>query len=502
MRRLLLLATLCLAVASTLRRVPLSRRRSLRKLLRDRDRGWARGQLSHLWRAQAGLDTSSEACAAFLETNEPLINYLDMEYFGQISIGTPPQNFTVVFDTGSSNLWVPSVYCASKACAKHSRFHPTQSSTYEVIGTPFSIQYGTGSLTGIIGSDQVTVSDFWIPLLCLMHLGFAHGLSAPMDPPSSLQVEGLTVCNQQFAESISEPGKAFLDAEFDGILGLAYPSLAVDGVTPFFDNLMAQDLVELPIFSVYMSSYGRGFALGSCSESGIALGTRGAAKTQIFYWDNEGVFGLIEHCRPLALQHLWGGRWGKSMLNGQKSLMCPPPCRNPESSQGGELLFGGFDSSRFTGTLNWVPVTQQGYWQIQLDNIQLGGTVTFCANGCQAIVDTGTSLIAGPTKEVKELQNLIGAVSVDGEYAVECSSLSVMPDLTFTINGLPYTLSAQAYILVEYGDDMAFCTSGFQGNDIPPPTGPLWILGDVFIRQFYSVFDRGNNRVGLAPAVP
>ncbi|NXB31624.1 CATE protein, partial [Eulacestoma nigropectus] len=389
---LLLLSALCLALASTLRRVPLTRRRSLRKLLRDR------GQLSHLWKAQEGLDVDSEDCAAFSETNEPLINYLDMEYFGQISIGTPPQNFSVVFDTGSSNLWVPSVYCVSKACAEHSKFRPTQSSTYQAIGTPFSIQYGTGSLTGIIGSDQVVV-------------------------------EGLTVSNQQFAESISEPGKAFLDAAFDGILGLAYPSLAVDGVTPVFDNMMAQNLVELPIFSVYMSS-------------------------------------------------------------------------NPESSQGGELLFGGFDTSRFTGTLNWVPVTQQGYWQIQLDNIQLGGTVTFCANGCQAIVDTGTSLIVGPTKEIKELQKLIGAVSVDGEYAVDCSNLDVMPDLTFTINGLPYTLGAQAYTLMENGDGAAFCISGFQGNDIPPPTGPLWILGDVFIRRFYSVFDRGNNMVGLAPAVP
>uniref|UniRef100_A0A8C3RAE0 cathepsin E n=1 Tax=Cyanoderma ruficeps TaxID=181631 RepID=A0A8C3RAE0_9PASS len=310
-----------------------------------------------------------------------------MEYFGQISIGTPPQNFTVVFDTGSSNLWVPSVYCVSKACAKHSRFHPTQSSTYKVIGTPFSIQYGTGSMTGIIGSDQVAVSDVW----------------------------GLIVSNQQFAESISEPGKAFLDADFDGILGLAYPSLAVDGVTPVFDNMMAQNLVELPIFSVYMSS-------------------------------------------------------------------------NPDSPQGGELLFGGFDTSRFTGTLNWVPVTQQGYWQI---HIQLGGTVTFCANGCQAIVDTGTSLIAGPTKDIKELQNLIGAHLLVSQYAVECSSLDVM-----LIPGFPLLLPQES------GDGITFCISGFQGNDVPPPTGPLWILGDVFIRQFYSVFDRGNNLVGLAPAVP
>ncbi|NXQ82682.1 CATE protein, partial [Nyctibius grandis] len=390
---LLLLAMLCLCLASGLKRVTLKRHRSLRKSLRDR------GQLSHFWKAHK-LDTVqySDDCAAFTEANEPLINYLDVEYFGQISIGTPPQNFTVVFDTGSSNLWVPSAYCVSKACAEHAKFQPSQSSTYQAIGTPFSIQYGTGSLTGVIGSDQVVV-------------------------------EGLTVSNQQFAESVSEPGKAFLDAGFDGILGLAYPSLAVDGVTPVFDNMMAQDLVELPMFSVYMST-------------------------------------------------------------------------NPESSLGGELLFGGFDPSHFTGTLNWVPVTRQGYWQIQLDNIQLGGIVAFCANSCQAIVDTGTSLITGPTKDIKELQSFIGATTMDGECTVDCSTLGMMPDVTFTINGLPYTLSAQAYTLTESIDGMPFCTSGFQGMDIPPPAGPLWILGDVFIRQFYSVFDRGNNRVGLAPAVP
>ncbi|XP_006834134.1 PREDICTED: cathepsin E [Chrysochloris asiatica] len=374
-------------------RVPLRRHQSLRKKLR------ARGQLAEFWKSQ-NLDMIqfTETCTRDQNANEPLINYLDMEYFGTISIGSPPQNFTVIFDTGSSNLWVPSVYCTSRACETHPRFHPSQSSTYSELGRPFSIQYGTGSLTGIIGADQVSV-------------------------------EGLTVVNQQFGESIKEPGQTFVDAEFDGILGLGYPSLAVGEVTPVFDNMMAQNLVDIPVFSVYMSS-------------------------------------------------------------------------DPAGGAGSELIFGGYDHSHFSGSLNWVPVTKQAYWQIALDNIQVGGSVMFCSEGCQAIVDTGTSLITGPSNHIKQLQKAIGAQPVDGEYAVECANLNVMPDVTFTINGVPYTLSPTAYTLLDLVDGMDFCSSGFQGLDIQPPDGPLWILGDVFIRKFYSVFDRGNNQVGLAPAAP
>ncbi|XP_003767673.1 cathepsin E [Sarcophilus harrisii] len=390
---LLLQLLLGLGLVQGILRLPLKRHKSLRKTLRER------GQLSQFWEThKLDMLQFTDFCSQDQSENEPLINYLDMEYYGVISIGSPPQNFTVIFDTGSSNLWVPSVYCVSPACKNHNRFYPSQSSTYVENGNSFSIQYGTGSLSGIIGMDQVSV-------------------------------EGITVANQQFGESVSEPGSTFVNAEFDGILGLAYPSLAVGGVTPVFDNMIAQNLVDMPIFSVYMT-------------------------------------------------------------------------RNPDSPTGSELVFGGYDHAHFTGSLNWVPVTKQGYWQIALDNIQVGGTIMFCAEGCQAIVDTGTSLITGPSDKIKQLQNAIGAVLTDGEYAMECNNLNVMPDVTFTINGIPYTLPPKAYTLTDFVDGMEFCTSGFQGLDIHPPAGPLWILGDVFIGQFYSVFDRGNNLVGLAPAVP
>ncbi|XP_023304879.2 lysosomal aspartic protease-like, partial [Lucilia cuprina] len=146
---------------------------------------------------------------------EQLSNSLNMAYYGDISIGTPPQKFVVLFDSGSSNLWVPSSRCWiwDVACKKHNQYNHDKSSTYVTNGESISIQYGSGSMSGFLSQDDVTL-------------------------------EGLTIKNQVFAEAMNEPGNSFTDANFDGIFGMAYQSLAEDNVVPPFYNMFAQGLVE------------------------------------------------------------------------------------------------------------------------------------------------------------------------------------------------------------------------------------------------------------------
>merc|ERR1712087_8585 len=89
---------------------------------------------------------------------EVLSDFLDAQYYGEILVGTPPQTFTVVFDTGSSNLWIPGKDCRSVACVVHPRFDYENSSTSRDMNETFSTQYGSGSCKGSIVRDTVTVA--------------------------------------------------------------------------------------------------------------------------------------------------------------------------------------------------------------------------------------------------------------------------------------------------------------------------------------------------------
>jgi cathepsin D len=174
--------------------------------------------------------------------------------------------------------------------------------------------------------------------------------------------------------------------------------------------------------------------------------------------------------------------------------------RHPDArAQGGEAMFGGIDKKRYKGSFTVVPLTKQGYWQFALDGISVDGNALGHGDA-QAIADTGTSLIAGPTDQVAKINSIIGATPVTaGVYTVDCEDIPSLPDVEFSIGGRTFSLSAEDYILKITAFGQTTCMSGFSGLDIP--AGPLWILGDVFISRYYTVFDFKKKAVMFADSI-
>ncbi|EFX00865.1 aspartic endopeptidase pep2 [Grosmannia clavigera kw1407] len=346
--------------------------------------------------ARLGSHADEMFKTAVVETDDnhplPVSNFLNAQYFAEISIGTPPQSFKVVLDTGSSNLWVPSSQCGSIACYLHTKYDSESSSSYKSNGSAFAAQYGSGSLSGFVSQDTVSIGD-------------------------------LKIVKQDFAEATEEPGLAFAFARFDGILGLGFDTISVNHIVPPFYNLINQKLIDSGVFAFYL---------------------------------------------------------GNADSDGDDS----------------EAVFGGVDKAHYTGKITTIPLRRKAYWEVDLDSISLGEDTAELEN-TGVILDTGTSLIALPSSLAEMLNAQIGAKKgYNGQYSVDCSRKSSLPDVTFTLSGYNFSLPASDYILEVSGS----CISTFTGVDFPEPVGPLAILGDAFLRRYYSIYDLDNNTVGLALA--
>jgi len=357
--------------------------------------------IAKMAKAADGLEMGAE------ESNSPVLNsgphdvaiqdYQNAQFFGDIEIGG--QKFTVIFDTGSANLWVPSSSCHWYKCWFHNKYDDSKSSTFEKDGRNFSVQYGSGPCSGTFNRDSVKIGD-------------------------------LVVANQTFAEvsqlDFGPLNIGFALGKFDGILGLGFRSISQYGIPTPFEAMIQQGLLDEPVFA---------FSLPS---------TDGAS---------------------------------------------------------GELTFGGVDKSKFSGELVYVPLSAETYWQVSLESAKFGGE-SLVTGPSKAIVDSGTSMLVGPKDAVTKIAQAAGAESMMGkEWVVNCSRIDSLPDFTVTLGGgKSFTLSGRDYTMpMQSGGGSDICLFAFMGMDMPPQVGPMWILGDVFMRKYYTVFDYGNKRVGIAP---
>lgn len=193
-------------------RLPMRRRRSgLRRILRRKVPS------RHV--AQKNLHARRRDVAQ----SEVVTSCDDVVYYGDIALGSPEgQTLQVIFDTGSADLWVASKACG-KSCTGLNRYDKDASTTYEATNTPFSILYADGD----------TVSG---------HAAF-----------ETLRWAGLVSPRQSFA-AIENMDNFYICKDEDGLLGMAFESLSRLNQKPAFQQLIANDLLDVGIFAFHIPS--------------------------------------------------------------------------------------------------------------------------------------------------------------------------------------------------------------------------------------------------------
>lgn len=322
-------------------------------------------------------------------------NVKNIQYIAKLYIGTPKQEFDVLIDTGSANLWIPSGVKTSKCCgpSKH-QYHHENSKSYTGMEEEIHLIYGSGEVKGFQSTDVV-------------------------------EFGGLIAEDMVFTEVTNQRGYGLVS--FDGILGLSFNTLAIHETPTLMDRLGVSD------FSMYLSS--------------------DAAKV------------------------------GSTFTS--------------------TLILGGVDNNLFEGSIDYFKLLRHDFWVVTgLNQVHVDGygNQSTCSSSlpCNVIFDSGTSWISGPRSILGNIQKLTMPEQ-------DCSNLMYLPDVSFVINDISFSLTPYDYTVQAYipSLDQTFCQSGFQLNPdgSSDPDSKLTntvVLGDSFLRSYYTHYDIKNSRVGLA----
>lgn len=340
-------------------------------------------------------------------------------YFGNIQLGTPSKEFSVVFDTGSGHVIVPSKNCKSEACLTHRQYDPKKSTTgveIDADGSPVEEGAERDAVTVGFGAGEV-MGEFAQDTLCL---GLDEGSGVGC-------VKGM-----KLIQAVEMSDNPFASFAFDGVIGLGLSALSFQ-----------------PEYSF----------LGMIGSQG--------------HLDNPHVGLFLAH-------------------------------NDDEES---EISFGGHSPERLQSPLSWTPVHQPelGYWQINIKGISVGGKAfDFCdGDACKAIVDSGTSHFGVPVPLLAPLQEALTTKhNVTSNDTIDCRTV-VAPDIDVDLGHFKLTLSTK-----DYARRLPFDITNGVGSErvcrprlmrvALPQLGPkLFILGEVVLKRYYTVYDWGQKRVGF-----
>lgn len=164
-----------------------------------------------------------------------------------------------------------------------------------------------------------------------------------------------------------------------------------------------------------------------------------------------------------------------------------------DDGEDSEITFGRLEDKRVGSSVMWLPIsnTKTGMFQATLKDFVINKKkLGQCGSaGCQVAFDTGTNVIAGPSRIVTPILAELGIIK-------DCSNYDALPLLGLYFGEYETMLEPADYV-EKVGNS---CWPKITKLDLPPPTGPLMLLGEPFLKRYYTIFDRAALRIGVGLA--